>query len=70
MKNRPCDPTSGINFQINPFRITLTSCKRTVIKKFQQTLMKVFSSTYDFENFIVIGIVIENRFRINRSLIE
>ena len=32
--------------------------------------MKVFSSTFDFENFIGIEIVIENRFRINRSLIE
>ena len=32
--------------------------------------MKFFSSNFDFENFIGIEIVIENRFRINRSLIE
>jgi hypothetical protein len=32
--------------------------------------MKVFPSTFDFENFIGIAIVIENRFRINRTLSE
>jgi hypothetical protein len=32
--------------------------------------MKFFSSDFDFENFIAITIPIENRFRINRTLIE
>jgi hypothetical protein len=40
------------------------------LKNFRQTLICIFQSNLDFKIIIAIMIVIENRFRINRTLIE
>jgi len=40
------------------------------LKIFRQTLVVIFSSSFDFKIFITIMIVIEKRIRINQTLIK